>query len=55
MSVLSLIGVGLIILGIIGTIVTYLTKSEGTWGSQWAKLVGWGVFFIFFGMVITIF
>ena len=46
------LGYGLIIIGVLGTLFTYKTKSQDVWGSQWAKLVGWGVFFLFFGAII---
>ena len=52
MPILSRIGIGLIILGIIGTFVTYKTQQEERFGNVWSRFVGIGVFMIFMGYTI---
>ncbi|MBQ7307070.1 MAG: hypothetical protein IJW82_00910 [Clostridia bacterium] len=52
MYLLTKIGIALIILGILGTILTYVTHTEERFGNVWGKFVGFGVFMLFMGPVI---
>lgn len=49
---ITIIGIALIVIGIIGTIVTYLTHTEESFGRIWGKLVGFGVFMLFMGPIV---
>ena len=49
---ITTIGIALIIIGVIGTIVTYVTHTEERSGNIWGKLIGFGVFMLFFGPIV---